>query len=714
MVTAKALCVHVKALCSGVCPNEELQQWIGFHSSMNEETFLKWASEVSTLFALCLQGRIDEINPADFSQIGFKHNQSGLITVDCGGIHHTPEYVPRDTVLCTLISQDGTSARTQKIWAGMMKMKTAVAPRTTREPSVRKKKEHYDSITAPFSGDQTVFPEIEEAIRQVTRKIVKQSRVDSDTEEKYYLPLYLQPAKDKGYHTLSSTSLADKSVKRTKLEAFNPNGLLRLEEIQDLYNLDPDIFCSRLFLGYKAKNCSLDLSEYPQVPRDTVPLSHISYIPKSGDKERVVCVPTAPMQSLSYPIGKIVKTLNSSWRIQGVDSHENCCEDISDLIRKFNGSKTFYSIDMSNFTDRLPYLGLISVVVDELVNLGVLKPFDKAVMDTVCLSRIRINGTISAYGVGTPMGTFPSFPLASFANGVLASIAYARGHFDGDLTKVRLNNVPAKIIGDDIVIWDEETHNHYVSLMERVGVTVQPSKCIVANYVAEMCSKIITDQGVFQQKKIDTLSSADSLQSFIDQYTYYGDEILEYVDPTYVDDLLSLQLVPYPMGTGPKIEDPFWDTEVTLKKLYISMGIARQYKRLESTSIDALDWTIIEDRVGLYPRSLKFEPDIPESNDPYQKNILIESLRRDMEVLNDILISTESTLEDKEEAADRVISLDKVIKTLDSDQYLDKVDRDLDYHIHDRGKTNDQTKKLADWSKDTHIQIERKYEYDER
>lgn len=714
MVTAKALCVHVKSLCSSVCSNGELQKWIGFHSSTNEETFLKWASEVSTLFALCLQGRIEEINPDDFSQIGFKHNRSGLITVDCGGNSHIPEFVPREPVLQTLVTQDGSSARTQKIWAGMMKMKTAVAPRTTREPSVRKKKEHYESITASFSGDRTVFPEIEEAIRQVTRQIVKQSRVDSETEEKYYLPLYRQPAKDKGYHTLSSTSLADKSVKRTKLEAFNCNGLLRLEEIQDLYRMDPDIFCSRLFTGFKSKDCSLNLDEYPPVPRGTIPLSRVSYIPKPGDKERVVCVPTALMQSLSYPIGKIVKTLNSSWRIQGVDSHENCCEDISDLIRKFNGSKTFYSIDMSNFTDRLPYLGLISVVVDELVNLGVLKPFDKAVMDTVCLSRIRINGTISAYGVGTPMGTFPSFPLASFANGVLASIAYARGHFDGDLTKVRLNNVPAKIIGDDIVIWDDNTHEHYVSLMERVGVSVQPSKCIVANYVAEMCSKIITDQGVFQQKKIDTLSTADSLQSFIDQYAYYGDEILEYVDPTFVDDLLALQLVPYPAGTGPKIEDPFWDSEVTLKNLYVSMGIARQYKRLESASLDALDYTIIEDRVGLYPRSLKFEPDIPESNDPFQRNQLIESLRRDMEVLYDILISTESTLEDKEEAADRVRLLDRAIQTLDSDQYLSKLDRDLDYHLHDRGKTSDQTKKLVDWSKDTYHQIERKYEYDER
>lgn len=713
MVTSKALCVHVKSLCSGICPNEELQSWIGFHSSVDDETFLKWSSEVSTLFALCLQGRINEINPDDFSQIGFKHNQSGLTTVDCGGISHTPEFVPREPVLQTLVAQDGTLARTQKIWAGLMKMKTAVAPRTTRKPSVRKMKEHYVSITAPFSGDQTVFPEIEESVRQVTRAMVKHARVDSSTEEKYYLPLYRQPAKDKGYHTLSSTSLADKSAKRTKLEAFNCNGLLRLEEIQNLYSMDPDIFCSRLFLGYKAKNCSLDLSEYPLVPSDTIPLSRVSYIPKPGDKERVVCVPTALMQSLSYPIGKIAKTLNSSWRIQGVDSHEKCCEDIADLIQKFNGSKTFYSIDMSNFTDRLPYLGLISVVVDELVNIGVLKPFDKAVMDTVCLSKIRINGTISAYGVGTPMGTFPSFPLASFANGVLASIAYARGHFNGDLTKIRLNDVPAKIIGDDIVVWDDNTHKNYVSLMERLGVSIQPSKCIAANYVAEMCSKIITDKGVFQQKKIDTLATADSLQSFIDQYTYYGDEILEYVDPTFVDDLLSLQLVPYPMGTGPKIEDPFWDSEVALKNLYVSMGIARRYKRLESASLDALDYTIIEDRVGLYPRSLKFEPDIPESSDPYQRNQLIESLRRDMDVLYDILISTESTLEDKEDAAYRVGMLDKAIRTLDSSHYLEKLDRDLDYHLHDRGKTSDQTKKLADWSKDTYNQIRRKYEYND-
>jgi hypothetical protein len=670
---------------SSVVKDNELQAFIG-SIPKNESIFLKWSSDISTLFALSFQGRIDEINPEKFVCLSLVPNASSVTVKAPDSSISVPQYIPKDKALQALISLDGTIASTQKIWASMMKFKTALGPRITRKPSQQKLKEHSESITKPFDGDPSVFSELESQLRTLTKMLVKKSQITQEDEEKYFLPVSLIPEKDKKLLTIRNDGKAFKA-NRTELAAFNTNGALRLEEIQELYLSDPDTFVSRVYIGFPCESCSLDLGEYPTIPRGSVPLSAISFIPKPGDKERVVAVPSAIMQSLSYPIGKIFKTINSSWDVQGVDSHERCCEYISRLVLESKGTKTFYSVDMSNFTDRFPYHGLTSVVTDELVNQGILKPIDKQIMDLVCEGKILLDNQVRSYGVGTPMGTFPSFPAASNGNGMIGAIAFANAHLNGDVTKVRLDRLPMRIIGDDIVIWDDKTFTEYKSLMTRLGVTVQESKCLQSNYVAEMCSKIITDQGVFQQRKIETLYAADDFDAVIDVIRYYGDSVLTYLDPSILNEygrqIDAMRMVPRPQGLAPELSEPFWSDYPLLYNVYSVIQEARAHI-LENTSLDARDFDIMAQRTEIYPSSLKFKPKETLQQDPFRRNVVIESLERDVEYHYNIVASPGTSSKERYEACTVIHELCTALDRLTPKGYLAQRELLQDFHLYDR------------------------------
>lgn len=685
MINANSLCAHCKSLLSPVVKDSNLQAFIG-SIPKNESVFLKYSSDLSTLFALCLQGRIDEINPSKFTCLALRPNADGTTVIAPDSSKSVPPYIPKDKALCELISLDGTIAQHQKIWAGMMKFKTALGPRTTRKPSQQKMKEHSESITKPFDGDPSVFAEIEPQLRTLTQILIEKSGVSSEDLDKFYLPVSHIPEKDKKLLTIRSDGKAIKA-NRTEVQAFSTKGALRLEEIQEIYKEDPDTFCSRAFIGFPCEDCSLDLDDYPMIAKGTVPLSAISFIPKPGDKERVVAVPTAIMQSLSYPIGKIFKTINSSWAVQGVDSHKETCEFLSRMVSVSKGTKTFYSVDMSNFTDRFPYHGLTSVVTDELVKQGVLKPIDRKIMDLVCEGKILLDNQVRSYGVGTPMGTFPSFPAASNGNGMVGAIAFANAHLNGDVSKIRLDRLPMRVIGDDIVIWDDKTYQNYKELMTRLGVEVQESKCLQSNYVAEMCSKIITDQGVFQQRKIETLYTATNLDAVIDVIRYYGDVVLSELDPTitekYGDQIAAMRMVPEPQGLAPVLSEPFWSDHPLLYNVYNAIQEARAHI-VEDASLDARDFSILSTRRETYPRSLKFKPREDLVKDPFRRNVLIDSLERDVVHLYDIISNPSTKSVDRLEACTAVQELCLALDKLTPEGYFEKKELLQDFHLYNR------------------------------
>jgi hypothetical protein len=669
---------------------------------MTDTTFLEWSKEISTLFALLLQGRIEEIDDVQFSHISLKENVKE-ITVSGGGKTCTPTRIPRDDILANIITLDGSLAESQKIWAGLMKLKTAIPPRTSRNPSRRQLEDHYHSITDPFAGDPTVFKEIEQQVRTVTRMLVQQASVSPALEEMFFLPMHSHPSRDKTFTSISAEGTT-RTLSRRLQGTFSLGKFLGLEEIKEIYHFDPLTFISRMFVGTTIDAGSFDIDRYTTIPKGSTALCTIAYIPQAGDKERVVAIPTAGMQSLSYPIGKVLRVISDSWNVQGVKSHDSTCNYISNMIRVSN-HKTFYSIDMSNFTDRLPYDGFQSIIVEELVKLQILKPVDKIIMDLIARGTIRINNQNSSYGVGTPMGTFPSFPLASLGNGVAAAICFANAHLNGDVTRLRLNHLPARVIGDDFVTWDSGLADHYKVLMQRLGVDIQPSKCMESQYVAEMCSKIITDLGVFQQKKLETLASAESLQSFKSQLEYYGPELIESLaqyDPAFAERVKVLYQIPQPYGLGPIVSEKDYGI---LNSFWRALGIVHEVASVHQEPLNGRDLQILEHRKQAYPRDLTFVVSAKVREDPIAISSLQDSIETSILLLNKKLMEPKLTLEERDELSQVILGYGNMLAHLTTDYDLHLRRTRFQYHLEDprmehhrQLEDRDQLEKLADIS----------------
>lgn len=319
--------------------------------------------------------------------------------------------------------------------------------------------------------------------------------------------------------------------------------LLRIPEIRKLYELDRNEFCRSLLVGDDKRDWYIQDKwlDAPSIDLDRINVGYIAAIPNDGFKFRVVAVPVYGINSLCFPLEQKLMALCKAWDIQGVTSHEGCCRRIHHMIRQRisdGQGGQFHSIDMTSFTDRLPYKGLQDLVLLELLRNNFISEFDVLAYDTLLKGSWRflpseMKEDISVRYVGTPMGTYPSFPLASLTNGLILTFAEFRSYHqvyggnvpDQHLVELSLNSDPGRIIGDDTVIFDDRTANYYTTIMEVVGVPMSPEKCITSTNTVEFCSKIINQFGVFEMKRIGgQLDSSNDLMSLVHMYEYYGHE----------------------------------------------------------------------------------------------------------------------------------------------------------------------------------------------
>lgn len=602
-------------------------------------------SEISSLFANALNDSLD-CGVKEYRHLAFQENSKGVVV---RGPHHeyVPTYLPKDRFLSALVCLDGSSAVTHFAWASMMKLKTVIPPRSGRITR-SELDDHYHSIVDPFDGDVEVVNSLRPYIKGIVRDLVFMSRLDNFESDKVDRPLVLIPASNKA-RTVSKFdrkgNVYHKTVPTVEAEALNIRIQLGSREIRKLYDSDPTRFTRRLFIGMPVKEASFGIDKYSLSEEMDVPLSTIRFIPKPGCKERVVAVPAEIMQSLSYGIGQTIKKLNSNWRVQGVDSHDECTAFLSSKIKELNGSEIFDSADQSNFTDRLPYDLVSRAILEQLVNQNVLSPFDLNVCDVVCHGPVIFpdkKGYITRYGVGTPMGTYPSFPICSLTNGIIYVAAYMKvnGIPPNTILKPRvLNSIPCRVIGDDIVSWNHDVFLEYARLMNGIGCHIQPSKCLSSNIFAEACSKLITSEHVFEQKKIDSLLNAHDLPGYAHQYIYYGEPYLEFVSDNVVSNLRYLKKIPHPMGIGPSLNDSYWDRYPTYKRLWLNLIEGKRYDRIISPN--KADYLTVALRSGVaVPNDLSFELDDNDLTYTNDYPPLVRSLVMDIQSFRELVLTS--------------------------------------------------------------------------
>jgi len=540
------LCFHLKTLLNGVVSNHEVQRFVGTIINLDDRTLVLKTKELSWILKGFLLGKFD------FSSEELNHWK--VYTLD------NPRLVPyydikvvevhhrfNENILNVLMDLPQSVPENIKILTGMMKLGSVV---TFDAPTQHEWTDIYKTITAPFSGDDSFLKEITTHIPEIMRRIMHGSWKDFIGHS--YDPItstFGNP--DKSSFAIDSRGKTH-VCKRDNLLAYNLNYVLRTPSIRNLYEVDPDRFITCAFTGVEAKGSKVDWTNYPILPRD-IPLSRIISIPEPNGKFRTVCLPHLILNCLSFDMGLRLKAINSHWGVQGVDSHDGTVRElhailVNSLKRKPEDQLVFCCTDLKSFTDRFPYKGLQEGILDYLVKTKYLTEFDKQLMDVICNSLCEFRNSQIRYGVGTPQGTQPSFPLGSLANGVVLYYAYYRAYGK----YCQKNKLPGKIIGDDIVIWDETVAWYYQDSISRLGVDISIQKSLKSSRVLEMCSKIIHQCGIFMQKKLDKLPISNVSQ-YIDQYPYYGDSLIDFL-ANREEDHQFLCSIPKPYGLGRELD----------------------------------------------------------------------------------------------------------------------------------------------------------------
>lgn len=593
---ANHLHFHVKAICGEVSKPSVYEPFVDRQTALlkkQPEVYVLKMKELSLILKNCILGNFN------FEEMQLKHwplirlkDPMSLVTYD--GLTVKLDTLIKDDFVMSLIKLKACKP-TIFILSGMLKLHTLAMK---KEPGQAERDAIRKEIVNPFCGRPEIFSELRH-IRPLVRNLIRNLRAPPDR----FIPIWSTTADPlKGSFCITSSG-EFKSAKRDSLLAYNLDYILRSPQVRELYNKDPDTFIAYAFTGVKAKGSSIDFKDYPLIDDKIIPLGRIIALPEPGIKFRVVNQPHLLLNSLSVNLGEKLKRINSSWVVQGVYSHSKCVEDIRqviiDIYKPNDLGPEIHSIDLKNFTDRFPYKGFQSVILDELVLNGFISKFDKSVMDFICEAKYLFldrDETI-AYGVGTPQGTYPSFPLASMANGMLLYLA-ATKVLGRD---VLFEDIPGRIIGDDTVIWNTQVADLYCHYVEGLGVEISRTKSIQSRYCAEMCSKIIHHLGIFEQKKLIPI---DTVSSFISNFEYYGDALIELSSESQ-SLICELRQIPKPYGLGRDLSELLKSqTEMTYHEelflTYYMVNLLKDYipEALSTSS----DFEIISARQELLPK----------------------------------------------------------------------------------------------------------------
>jgi hypothetical protein len=163
-------------------------------------------------------------------------------------------------------------------------------------------------------------------------------------------------------------------------------------------------------------------------------------------------------------------------------------------LRKFDSDRTFNqnkinpsitegyfaSFDLRSATDRFPVLLQESILANYI---GEQRASAwRSIMTDRDFQKHDRTGTVR-YAVGQPMGAYSSWAIFSLTHHILvqyaANLAGKSGYFAEYL-----------LLGDDIVIYDQEVATNYETIINRLGVEIQHEKSIVSKNTFEFAKRI--------------------------------------------------------------------------------------------------------------------------------------------------------------------------------------------------------------------------------
>lgn len=218
-----------------------------------------------------------------------------------------------------------------------------------------------------------------------------------------------------------------------------------------------------------------------------------------GWKVRWIASPYRIHQMALKPFGERLFQLLRRFPWDYTHDQEKAIPKLQKVLSK---GKYCHSIDLDSSTDNFP----LSFQIHLLRQMNPSALWQESVDLFHALSRggWEYGNKLLSWRKGQPMGLYPSFPSFAAAHGLLLNnLSEGRDAF--------------VVLGDDVVIWDDEVHHRYMEVLSKWDVPISASKTISSSKLCEFAGAVITESHVFRNykwKNIDDENFLALMQQF--------------------------------------------------------------------------------------------------------------------------------------------------------------------------------------------------------
>jgi len=219
----------------------------------------------------------------------------------------------------------------------------------------------------------------------------------------------------------------------------------------------------------------------------------IAFLQEPGGKLRSVASPFLAYQLALRHFGKAVYSL--ARRLPWDCTHDQS-QPVSTLQGHLREGRVVHSVDLSSATDYFPLEVQVKMMRAIFGNIPDIRLFETLSRST-WLSPV---GPI-CWRRGQPLGLYPSFAVFTTSHGLLlwclSGFKWQKKFY---------------VLGDDVVILDDELYHRYLDILQTMGCPYSPDKSLSSHRICEFAGKVITSESVTPQYKWREMSN----DNFID------------------------------------------------------------------------------------------------------------------------------------------------------------------------------------------------------